>query len=137
MGVKDRLEEFLRSIRGVTCFRERLKIYAPTCYGRCTDAVERLAKRVSEVIGGCTVYDAEGLWVSEGGRLEREPVKVIEAAHHCLSREEAERVVSAVAEYAREAKQEALAIYGANFYIAPTPELLKAYERMVERKPVV
>ncbi|MEM4603439.1 MAG: hypothetical protein QW842_06535 [Candidatus Nezhaarchaeales archaeon] len=66
MSVEDKLEEFLRGIKGVTCFRERLKIYAPTCHGKCVDAVERLIKRVNEVIGGSTVYDAEGFWVSEG-----------------------------------------------------------------------
>ncbi|MEM4977364.1 MAG: hypothetical protein QXT64_08580 [Desulfurococcaceae archaeon] len=33
--VEKALEKFLENIRGVTCFRERLKIYAPTCHGSC------------------------------------------------------------------------------------------------------
>ncbi|MEM4976422.1 MAG: hypothetical protein QXT64_03750 [Desulfurococcaceae archaeon] len=136
MSVEDKLEEFLKSIKGVTCFRERLKIYAPTCYGKCVDAVEKLISNINKVIGGSTVYDAEGSWISDG-RLYREPVKVIEAAHHCLSKDEAEAIAKAIVEYAKEARQEALAIYGSNFYIASVPELLKAYEKLVEKKPVI
>ncbi|MEM2188972.1 MAG: hypothetical protein QXG35_06540 [Nitrososphaerota archaeon] len=50
----------MRGIKGVTCFRERLKIYAPTCYGKCIDAVEKLISNVNRVTDGSTVYDAEG-----------------------------------------------------------------------------
>ncbi|MEM1797572.1 MAG: DUF3574 domain-containing protein, partial [Zestosphaera sp.] len=117
------LEKFLESVGDVTCFRERLKIYAPTCHGRCLREVEKLISEVTSVAGGCTVYNAEGIWIDETGHIQREPVRVIEAGHHCLTRQELERIARAIAEYARDANQQAIAIYGSNFYIAPTPEL--------------
>lgn len=137
MSVEEKLEKFLEGIKGTVCFRERMKIYAPTCHGGCEDLVNKLIDEVSKVTGGCTVYDAEGYWIDETGRTQIEPVKVIEAAHHCLDRKELERIVRAIAEYARDARQEYIAIYGSNFYIAPVPELLKAYERFIEKKPVI
>ncbi|MEM4977344.1 MAG: DUF3574 domain-containing protein, partial [Desulfurococcaceae archaeon] len=128
---------FLENIRGVVCFRERLKIYAPTCHGKCENMVKKLIDEVTNVAGGCTVYDAEGFWIDEEGHINREPVKVVEAGHHCLSRQELERIARAITEYARSANQQAIAIYGSNFYIAPTTELLKAYEQLIAKKPVL
>ena len=129
-SVEDELSTFLERISGVTCFRERTKIYAPTCRGKCISEVGKLIEKVNMLTGGSTVYDAEGSWIDpETGKVETEPVKVIEAAHHCLSREQAEKLVEALSEYAREAKQTAIAIYSGNqFYIAETPKLLKIYE---------
>jgi len=134
--VRDELNRFLRSISGVTCFTENLKIYAPTCYGKCVDKVERLRDRVNQVAGGSTVYDAEGSWYNEDeGRVETEPVKVIEVAHNCFSEDEAEKIAGAIADYAREAGQSAMAVHGSSFYIAETPELLEAYDKFKDRKP--
>jgi hypothetical protein len=107
-----------------------MKIYAPTCYGKCVDAVERLVKRVNEIFGGSTVYDAEGTWVAPDGRVEREPVKVIEVGHHCTTPKDAEKFAEAIAKYAEEANQQAIAISQGSFYIAPTPALLEAYKRL-------
>lgn len=137
-AVEDELRKFLNRIKGVVCLRERLKIYAPTCYGKCVGEVEELISRINEVIGGSTVYDAEGSWFNERlGRVETEPVKVIEAAHHCLSEEEARKIVEAIADYARKTNQTSVAVYEGNFYIAETPELLEAYKKFKEKKPIV
>jgi hypothetical protein len=133
--VRGTLDRFLERVRGVTCFPERMKIYAPTCHGGCLAAVEKLADRVSRVVGGATVYDAAGYWIDEEGNLVREPVKVIEAGHNCFSRRELEEVVKAIADYAVEAGQRTVAVYGANFYIAPSEALLEAYRRLLEEKP--
>jgi hypothetical protein len=135
--VRRTLDAFLERIRGVTCFPERMKVYAPTCHGACLPAVERLVDRISRVAGGATVYEGEGYWIDDRGNLVREPVKVIEVGHNCFSREELAKVVSAIADYAVEAKQDSIAVYGANFYIAPRDALLEAYRRLVEEKPTL
>lgn len=78
------LEKFLESVRDVTCFRERLKIYAPTCHRGCEDAVKKLVREISRIVGGCTVYYAEKYWVSEDGYVVNEPISVIELPHYCF-----------------------------------------------------
>ena len=135
MSVEDELRRWLQTVRGVTCYRDKLKIYAPTCYGRCLREVEELIAEVNKIVGGSTVYDAEGSWVTPEGRVETEPVKVIEAAHHCLSRDEAVKLARAITEYARKANQSAIAVEAGSFYIAETPRLLEAYRRISERLP--
>ena len=134
----DELDSFLEGIKGVTCLVERLKIYAPTCHGKCVPQVDRLIGEVNRVTGGSTVYDAEGSWFNEElGKVETEPVRVIEAGHRCFSEEEAGKLAEAISDYAKDAKQYSIAIYGSNFYIAETPELLEAYEKFKEKKPTV
>jgi hypothetical protein len=132
--VRDEVEAWLRSIKGVTCFTEKMKIYAPTCHDTCLPAVEKLIARLNALFGGTTVYDAEGTWVSDT-RLEREPVKVIEVGHRCTDPDSARRFAEAIAEYAQEAKQEAIAIHQTDFYIARTPELIEAFKKLKEKVP--
>jgi len=127
--VKDALREWLETIRGVTCYRDRLRVYAPTCYGACVGAVERLTKRISEALGGATVYDAEGCWVNERGELECEPVKVIESAHHCLSPSKAREVAEAIGDYAREADQRYLAVEEGTFFITSSEEFMESLKK--------
>ena len=133
--VKDALEEWLKGIRGVVCYTEMLKIYAPTCYGKCINAVEKLLDRLNKVFGGSTVYkECQGCWFNEEeNRMECEPVWVIEIGHRCLSEREAREVVEAILEYAKEANQQYIAVRGNNFYIASREDMLKAYERMKEK----
>jgi len=52
-----------------------------------------------------------------------------------ISEDDAHRIVGAIADYARSAKQYSIAVHGSNFYIAETPELLEAYEKFKEKKP--
>ena len=132
--LKDEIEKWLKNVEGVMCFTEKMKIYAPTCYGQCMDAVEKLIKKVNKIFGGSTVYDAEGSWV-EDDRVITEPVKVIEVGHRCTDPETAREFAEAIVEYAEEAGQSAIAIHQNDFYIAPTPELLKTYEKIKRKVP--
>jgi hypothetical protein len=133
--VEDKIEEWLRTIKGVTCFTEKLKIYAPTCEGKCLDAVEELISKVNELFGGSTVYDAEGYYIGAEGKEYREPVKVIEVGHRCTDETTAKKFAEAIVTYATKAKQEAIAIHQNDFYIAPTTEMLKAYEQIKLKLP--
>jgi hypothetical protein len=128
--VRDEIDRWLAGIRGVVCYTEKMKVYAPTCHGRCLPAVEKLISRVNELFGGSTVYDAEGTWLSPEGRVVREPVKVIEAAHSCTAPETARRFAEAIVDYAREADQQAIAISQGSFFIAESREMIKALEEL-------
>lgn len=97
--VQDGLDRWLRRYAN-TCFPERMKIYAPTCYGRCLSAVQRLVNGIVGLFGGATVYDAEGSWVDDNGNVIREPVKVIEVGHSCLKEPEAQKLVQIINQYA-------------------------------------
>jgi len=132
--VRDEIEAWLRGIKGVTCFTEKMKVYAPTCHDRCLPAVEKLISRINSIFGGSTVYDAEGTWVSDT-RVEREPVKVIEVGHRCAEPDTARAFAEAIAEYAEEADQQAIAIHQTDFYIAERPELIEAFKELKEEVP--
>jgi len=132
--VDDELEKFMAGIRAATCFRERMKVYAPTCHDKCMPAVEKLTERLDKVFGGSTVYDAEGRWFNPKTKeVEVEPVKVIEVAHHCTKEPEAKDAAEAIRDYAAEAKQYSISFDQGSFYIAETPELQKAYETLRKR----
>jgi len=135
MALRESLEEFLKSVRGVTCYQDRIRIYAPTCYGECIDAVNRLNEKVSKLLGGSTVYDAEGCWVNPRGETECEPVRVIESAYRCIDPETARGVVEAIAEYGVEAKQQALAVEQGSFYIASTSEVIEKIKELKFKLP--
>jgi hypothetical protein len=111
-----------------------MKIYAPTCHGQCLPAVEKLINRVNSLFGGSTVYDAEGTWVS-GDKVEREPIKVIEVGHHCTTPDVAKQFAEAITEYAKEAKQEAIAIHQTDFYLANTADMIEAFKKIKEKIP--
>jgi hypothetical protein len=132
--VEDEIAKWLRAIPGVTCFTEKMKVYAPTCHDRCLPAVEALISRINTIFGGSTVYDAEGTWVKDS-RVEREPVKVIEVGHRCTDPERAREFASAIVDYARSAEQSAIAIHQNDFYIAETPELIEAFKRLKATVP--
>jgi len=135
--IEDSIEEWLRTVRGGICYTEKLKFYAPTCYGKCLDAVQKLATKINNVFGGSTIYDAKGCWINPRGELECEPVKVIEAAHHCTNPEAAEKIAQALVDYAGEAKQEYLAVEEGSFFVAPSEEMAKAYENLKEKMPTL
>ncbi len=89
---------------------------------------------ISSIFGGSTVYDAEGTWV-EDTRVIREPVKVIEVGHRCAEPETARAFAEAIAEYAEEARQNAIAIHQTDFYIAERPALIEAFKQLKEEVP--
>jgi hypothetical protein len=55
--VKAKLDEWLKTIPEVVCFTQKMKVYAPTCNGRCDREVDELITNLNEVLGGCTVYE--------------------------------------------------------------------------------
>ena len=128
---KDELERWLESVVGKEgiCFTEKFKFYAPTCYGKCEDAVDELQTRINKIFGGSTSYSAEGCWFNPTkGEMECEPIKVIEVAHHCTDRKTAEELVKAIRDYTRKAKQEAISISQGSFYILPSKVILEDLE---------
>ncbi|MEM2187760.1 MAG: hypothetical protein QW692_00155 [Nitrososphaerota archaeon] len=123
--VRDALEEWMESIPGVVCYTEVVKFYLPTCDGKCVDAVKRFVSKVNRVFGGSTNYEAMGCWVDDKGETLCEPVIVVESGHHCTSRDQADIIAKALAEYAEEAKQQYLAVSQGKFYIFPSKPLIK------------
>jgi len=132
--VRDEIEAWLRGIKGVMCFTEKMKVYAPTCNDKCLPAVEKLIDRINMIFGGSTVYDAVGTWV-EDTRVEREPVKVIEVGHRCAEPDTARAFAEAITEYAEEADQKAIAIHQTDFYIAERPAMIEAFKQLKEEVP--
>jgi len=136
--VETELQKFLKKVPQVTCFREVVKIYAPTCYGKCIDAVNKLADYMSEKLGGVTVYDAEGSWYDrERKEVIKEPVKVLQSGHHCLTPDEAADLAKAISNYAEEAKQQYLAIHEGTFFLASRKGMLEVYENLRKKKPIL
>lgn len=136
MSVEDKLEEWLHEeVKDKLCFTERMKIYTPTCYGKCEHAVEKLVGAVNQIYGGSTVYDAEGSWFNEKKKVvETEPVKVIEVGHHCTDRKSALELARAITYYASEAKQKELGVFQGKFYLTKTPELQTAYKALKKKE---
>lgn len=131
-GVEETLDEFLEGVSGVMCFPETVKVYAPTCDGKCEDAVQKLTENLTDAFGGSTTYNkATGCWFDEKkDRTLCEPVKVIEIGHRCSGKEDLSRLAKAIVGYARDTGQEAISIKNGNFFIADTPELQVAYEEV-------
>ena len=137
--VKRVLEDFMRRVKGVTCYPDKLRVYAPTCYGKCEHIVKDLRKRLDYIFKGSTTYDAEGCWVyydKEKGKWEREcePVKVIEIATFCLTPDKAKKFIDGLIWYATRAKQYSIAVENGQFYIAETEEMLKALKESLKKK---
>lgn len=95
------------------------------CKPDCAKAYKQLRFRMTELFGGTTTYDAEGTWIDPGGKLVPDHVKVIEAAHSCMTPEQSAKFIRMVREAATEAKQEAMAIKAGQFIIVPTDVLGK------------
>jgi hypothetical protein len=132
------LDRYLDTIHGRICFPQTMKVYAPTCYGKCDDTVQRLATDLAKHFGGVTVYDkVGGCWVDPNGDLECEPVKVIEIGHDCASREDLMKLSSAIVRYGQEARQDSIGIKGGNFYVAKSAEMLQRHllESLKEELP--
>lgn len=125
--VSNILEEWLKNIAvsGGICFPEKFKLYAPTCYGKCEDAVDELVKDINLIFGGSTTYkDVEGCWWDdENKKLECEPIRVIETAHHCQDYETARKLSNAIIKYNEKAKQKYISISQGSFYILPSEKI--------------
>lgn len=132
------LDRYLDTIPERLCFSQTLKIFAPTCYGECTAAVDRLETDLAKHFGGVTAYDqVRGCWLDPQGDLECEPVRVIELGHGCTNREDIMKMSGAIVRYGQEARQHSLGIRSGHFYIAKSSEMLQRHllESMKEEMP--
>lgn len=128
----DEVHKWLKGMRpeARTCFKHKMKIYAPTCYGKCQGDVHQLIKEINRIFNGATVYNAEGNWYNPQLKdIETEPIKVIEIGHDCLKGQQAKDLVKAMTKYAVASKQQAMSIVDGDFYIAETPEMLIAEKK--------
>ena len=128
VAVREKLDQWLATVPGVTCFTQKMKVYVPTCNGKCEKEVGELISSLNEVLGGCTVYDrATGCWFNdEESKMECEPVRGIGK----LS-----KIVEAVATYAEKTGQQAVSIVNGQFFIAETEQLLSQFEKLQETLP--
>lgn len=135
--VKQIIDKWLKDVPNVSCYRERLKIYTPTCDDKCLPAVQELIKKVNELFGGSTIYDnCTGCWFDEKNeKVLCEPVKVIEVGHNCSRKEDLAQLMDAIADYAAKTNQDSMSIQNGRFYIAETDDLLKKYEKLTAEVP--
>lgn len=135
--VREKLDQWLATVPGVTCFTQKMKVYVPTCYGKCEKEVGELISSLNEVLGGCTVYDTvTGCWFNdEENKMECEPVRVIEAAHSCADNAKLSKIVQAVATYAEKTGQQAVSIVNGQFFIAETEQLVSQFEKLQKTLP--
>ena len=135
----DLLRRTLIALKGTTCYPDKTRIYAPTCYGKCIDAVNELIEKIDKLFGGSTVYDAEGHWFDiENNVIWKEPEKVIEVGHGCLSEEQARKLAEIIAEYGEKAQQYELFIERGNqFYLFSRKEFTEAVKRLSPRVTVL
>lgn len=135
--IESLIGEWLAKVPNVMCYTERMKIYAPTCYGECEPEVQKLVERVNELFGGSTTYDqCTGCWFDEEiKKVECEPIKVIEVAHNCSKKEDLKQLMDAIVDYATKTDQKTLSIQNGKFYIAKKPQLIEKYEALTKEVP--
>ena len=135
--VKQIIDKWLKDVPNVSCYRERLKIYAPTCGDKCLPDIQELIEKVNELFGGSTIYEqCTGCWFDEkNDKVLCEPVKVIEVGHNCSRKEDLVQLMDAIADYASKTKQDSMSIQNGRFYIAETEDLLDKYEKLTAEVP--
>jgi hypothetical protein len=103
------------------CFRNKLKVYFPVADNFAEDWFEQLRDEMNDLFGGSTSFDAEGSWYdSDTGETIIEPVRVIEAAHNCGSRDSVARITAMIRDAAQATNQSAVSIESKNeFHIVP------------------
>ena len=135
----DQIETWLASIKGRSCFTERMKVYVPVnCGGKgktcrcgatsvksgqkCMGEVNQLIASINKIFGGSTVYDARGSGLEKGGLVE-EPVKVIEIASNCTNYKSAKEFKEALVKYAEDMLQWEIGVSrGSHFFITRTAQ---------------
>lgn len=135
--IKSIIDDWLSKVPQVACFTERMKIYTPTCNGTCKKEVDQLIERINRIFYGSTVYDqCTGCWLDEKkGEVECEPVKVIEVAHNCSSKEDLKQMMDAITDYAISTGQKSISIQNGRFYIAESKKLMGKYEELTKEVP--
>lgn len=113
-------QEIHSRAKDYTCFKNKLRVYFPVASDPAYDWFEQIRAVINTVFGGSTTYDAEGSWMDKQGELVTEPVKVIEVAHNCHSREEVEAVSTVVRDAALATAQEVMSIEANQFHLIPS-----------------
>lgn len=125
------LEQHIQPGADTTCLRGHLEVYFPVKHPRAEEQYRKLYDAIATTFGGATAWDGYGAWCEENApipcevhQLEKEPVRVITAAHNCTKPEELKRVVEAIKEAAEVTDQKSMAVRGTSrFYIIPRGEL--------------
>lgn len=73
-----------------------------------TEQVNKVARRLSELFGGCTARDGRGYWVSDTAGLVVEAVKEVEALSEDLTDEQIDAVVKIAVDLKDEMGQESV-----------------------------
>lgn len=117
---RDELKDWLQYMRerGKSyCLTERVKVYVPTCRGRCEDAADDVRLQLTGLFGGATTWGAKGSWYDDDGKLWDEPVIVVESAHKPLCVAEAEAFTEIIDNYVKRTGEKSISIHGGNFFI--------------------
>jgi len=136
--IKSVIEDWLGKVPQAICFTEKMKVYAPTCSGKCEREVDALINEMNRIFGGSTVYnEVTGCWYDSSKKeTVCEPVKVIEVGHNCSTKLKLEEMMKAVTQYALDTKQDAISIHNGKFYIADREPLFTKYEELREEVKV-
>lgn len=90
----------------------------------CKEAVQNIRDEMTKAFGGSTSWEGFGTWVEPSGKVDGEPVTIIEASHHCTDAKLATDVAKAVKKAGELTKQMSLSIKGTNrFLVIPTKKL--------------
>ena len=135
--IKSVIDKWLFEVPKVACYTERMKVYAPTCDGKCEKEVDHLIEKINKLFYGSTVYDkCTGCWLDEEkGEVECEPIKVIEVAHNCSAKEDLRQMMDALVDYAINTGQKSLSIQNGRFYVAKSQALISKYEELTKEVP--
>lgn len=133
-NIKSVIEDWLTKVPEALCFTEKMKIYAPTCRGKCEREVDILIDKMNHIFGGSTTYNkATGCWYdSSKEEIICEPTRVIEIGHNCSTKLKLEEAMKAITQYAVDSDQDAISIQNGKFYIAEREPLLTKYEELRE-----
>jgi hypothetical protein len=137
-SVEYELDKFLGSIKDNVCYTQTIRVFVPTCQGKCTQAVKTLHKELTDYFEGSTMYESvRGCWREPDGAMICEPVKVIELGHNCATREDLQALSKAIVKYSQVAKQHSIGIQNGSFHITESKRLLERHllESLKEETP--
>lgn len=129
LGEAELVDEWLARQKGQDkqCFTHSVTVYFPMTHPEAKKAYELLLQGTTKAFGGATVWEGEGTWCpdKECKMVDREPVRVIHAAHHCTKDAEREIFAKALKEAEMITGQTMVGVKGTNkFYLLP-PKALK------------
>lgn len=118
---KDAVEKWLKSEgKHQTCFTDATRVYLPvdpkTC-PPCLSAAEKVVAEVRQLWGGATVYETTGHYTMDSGAKVEEKTWVVEAAHHCSTAPERERLSASLADFGARTNQESVLVRGRNRFV--------------------